>query len=99
MDGGESDHAVRVIGRDEQRVWRRVVDDELVPVARREHRTLHTLSEEGPSIAHRCGEHCGNRLRVLGGGTPEREVLRIARVRRASVAHSAQDRTSCRVMN
>ena len=76
MHGDVADHAMPSVGRDEQRVRRRVVGDQLIPVPCRVHRWLRGVAKERPARPHRGVEDRSNPLGILSERAAHRELAR-----------------------
>ena len=78
MNGDDTDDIILFImlfiDGDQQYVWWRVVNHELVPLVRRKHRFASELSEVRPSLANGSIEHCTNLLSIACDGASNKAI-------------------------
>ena len=70
VDSGVSNDAIGPVVRDQERVWRPVVGNQLVPVLGREHRLIYELAQVCPAGTDGGVEDRPNRRRVCRNGRP-----------------------------
>jgi hypothetical protein len=80
MNGRVADDAFRLVDRNQERVRRRMLGDELLPVPWPEHRPGRKPPEIGPSGARRSVEDRPDRRRIVGHYRPQADSRRLLRI-------------------
>jgi hypothetical protein len=74
VNGAIADDTMRGVDRDQKRIGRRMVANQLIPVLRREHRPSSQLTKERPALTHSRVEHRADRRSVLRDRASQREL-------------------------